>query len=73
MKILKLLLVMLVLPACGRDVVHTEIKEVCSSDSPAITLPNEVVCNHSPANNIEVEGKEVVYICTKIKGGNHEK
>lgn len=73
MKISKLLLILLLLPACGEDKIHTEIKEVCGSDSPAITLPDEVVCDHSPSNNIEVEGKEVVYMCTKIKGGKHEK
>lgn len=49
---------------------HTVIKDICSEDSPAIVLPDEVVCNHAPANNIEVVGRRITYMCTKIGGHN---
>ena len=58
------------LSACA-DSKHTTIKEICSEDSPAIVLPDEVVCNHAPANNIEVVGHRIKYMCTKI-GGKYE-
>lgn len=65
---MKYLMILFLLPACGPRPVITKTVEVCSSDSPAFVLPDEVVCNNAPSESILVEGKTITYICTKIKG-----
>lgn len=65
MKTFIMLSMLWILTACGK-VRHTEIREVCSSDSPGFVLPDRIVCDHSPSQEVMVEGGGVVYICTKL-------
>ena len=67
-KSILLFIVLMLLSACGQPGVRTEVKEVCSDDSPAFVLPNEVVCNHSPTDVIRVDGQGIVYMCNKVQG-----
>ena len=56
---------MSLLMACGDKGTTTEYVDTCGSDSPAIVLPDEIVCNHSDSDMVEVVGAEVVYLCVK--------
>ena len=70
MRVTTLLLTLILLSACGKPGVRTEIKEVCSGDA-QIVLPDEIVCNHSPTEVIQVDSVTTTYICTKFEN-NHD-
>ena len=60
-----LVIVSVFLIGCGDKGTTTEYVDTCGSDSPAIVLPDEIVCNHSDSDMVEVVGAEVVYLCVK--------
>lgn len=63
---MKYLALVLLLVGCGAgDRVITETKEICSSDSPPLVLPDEVICRHAPSRYAEVTGKNIKYLCVK--------
>lgn len=70
MRAIILLITLILLSACGKPGVRTEIVEICSGDVPII-LPDEIVCNHAPADVIQVDTVEIIYLCTKFDG-NHD-
>jgi len=64
---MKYLVLLVFLAACGQQGTVTKVKEVCSGDSPAFTLPDQVVCNHAPSDMVEVSNAQgkLVYLCVK--------
>lgn len=66
MKALVIFIACLLLSACGQDRVHTEVKEICSSDNPPLQMPDEVVCDHDDYDTISVDMKKKKYICTRV-------
>lgn len=59
-----LFLACMLLGACGQDRVHTERVEICSSDSPPLVLPDEIVCNYPDHDTVAVDTKKKKYLCT---------
>lgn len=56
-----------ILIGCGGRTSVVEYRDICTSDSPPIMLPKEVVCNHSPDETIFVKGNKVTYICNRTE------
>jgi len=68
MKTIAIVTMYLLLTACGVESTHTEIRDICSADSPALVLPDEIVCNHAPKKYIEVIGHRLRYLCIRQEG-----